>query len=166
MTLKIVQWNSKEYWAGISLRNKLLKTSAGQPWITKVPKAEKKDMHIAAFINGEVVGTLLLSKRTAAVVQIKQVAIDGVYQGFGVGKKLLGFAEKIAELLNFETVFLTGRSQAWGFYEQLGYQSLGQPYTESQLKFKKFTKGIMKEKTTLKLAITKNITLKEMETNG
>lgn len=164
--VKIVNWNSEEYWAGIDLRNKLLKTSAGKEWIQDLPLNEEKDTHVAAMIDGIVVGTLLLSKKSQTIAQIKQVAINEDYQGFGIGKKLLQFAEKIAELMAFQTVILTGRKQAWGFYDHFGYQSVGHAYSDGQVTLKKFKKRIYTKKRIGTLGIIKHITLKEMETNG
>lgn len=164
--VNIINWNSEEYWRGIFLRNKLLKTSAGKEWIKELPVNEKYDIHIAAMIDGKVVGTLLLSKRSKTIAQIKQVAIDDRYQGFGIGKQILEFAEKTADLMNFQTVFLTGRKQAWGFYDHFGYQSIGFAYSDGQVLLKKFEKNICTKKNTRMVEIIKRITLREMETNG
>lgn len=166
MTVKIIDWNSEEYWKGILLRNKFLKTSAGKEWIKELPVNEEQDIHMAALIDGKVVGTLLLFKSSEAIAQIKQVAIDDQYQGFGIGKQLLEFAEKIADLMNFQSVFLTGRKQAWGFYTHLGYQSIGYAYSEGQVVLKKFEKIIYTQNDRRRVEIIKNIMLKEMETNG
>ncbi|MGX7411642.1 GNAT family N-acetyltransferase [Enterococcus caccae] len=164
--MKVVNWNSEEYWSGIELRNKLLKTSAGKEWIKNLPLDEEKDIHLAAMIDGKVVGTLLLSKKSQTTAQIKQVAISDSYQGFGLGKKLLKFAEKIAELLDFQSVYLTGRKQAWGFYDHFGYQSIGYAYSDGQVILKKFEKKLYTNKGIGKFGIIKYITLREMETNG
>lgn len=164
--VKIINWNSEEYWQGIFLRNKLLKTSAGKEWIKELPVNEKQDIHMVALVEGKVVGTLLLSKRSQTVAQIKQVAIDDRYQGFGIGKQLLEFAEKIADLMNFQTIFLTGRKQAWGFYDHFGYKRIGYAYSDGQVILKKFEKRICTKNNTRKTGIIKHITLKEMETNG
>ncbi|MGX7262905.1 GNAT family N-acetyltransferase [Enterococcus crotali] len=144
--VKIVNWNSKEYWTGIDLRNKLLKTSAGKEWIKDLPLNEKSDIHMVALIDGKVVGTLLLSRKSQTIAQIKQVAIHENYQGFGLGKQLLEFAEKVAELMYFQSVFLTGREQAWGFYDHFGYQSIGYAYSEGQVSLKKFEKNFALKK--------------------
>ncbi|MGX7148496.1 GNAT family N-acetyltransferase [Enterococcus ureasiticus] len=148
------------------MRNKLLKTSAGKEWIKELPVNEKHDIHIAAMVEGKVVGTLLLSKRSRTVAQIKQVAIDDQYQGFGIGKQLLEFAEKMADLMDFQTIFLTGRKQAWGFYDHFGYQSTSCAYLDGEVILKKFEKSICTKKNARMLGIIKHITLKEMETNG
>ncbi|EOH99164.1 hypothetical protein UAY_01941 [Enterococcus moraviensis ATCC BAA-383] len=164
--VKIIDWNSEDYWIGIHLRNKLLKTSSGKEWITELPVDEKHDIHMAVMMDGAVVGTLLLSKKSQTVAQIKQVAIDDNYHGIGLGKKLLEFAEKVAELMKFQTIILTGRKQAWGFYDRFGYQSSGCEYEEGLVSLKRFEKRLQTQKNTEKFRINKPIQLKEMETNG
>lgn len=166
MKVKIVNWNSENYWAGITLRNEILKTSSGKSWIKELPLNEKQDIHMAAIIDEKVVGILLLSKKSKAVGQIKQVAIDEHYRGLGIGRQLLEFAEKVAELMNFQSIFLTGRKQAWGFYNRFGYQSIGNSYSSGQVTLKKFEKRIYTKKHATKFEIIKHITVKEMETNG
>jgi N-acetylglutamate synthase-like GNAT family acetyltransferase len=104
------------------------------------------------------VGTLLLHPVSNAFVQIKQVAIEPQTQGKSLGKNLMIYAEEIAERLGFSTIFLTGRKQAWGFYEKLAYQELPYEYQEDQLILKIFKKEIRQPLT--------RITTKEMKTNG
>lgn len=99
-------------------------------------------------------------------MQLKQIAIDETFQGAGIGKKLLCFAEKMAELLGFTEVYLTGRYPAWGFYERLGYQSSGLSYQKKQLLMKPFKKNIAYSSGKGVVSFIKKMTLKELETNG
>lgn len=138
----MINWNSKEYWEGIYLRNLLLKTSAGEPWITELPWQEREDIHLVALLNNKVVGTMLLSKIANKTVQAKQVAVSQAYQGFGIGKQLLNFAEEIALFMGIKTIFLTGRKQAWIFYELMGYQSMEKSYIKGNITLKKYYKNI------------------------
>ncbi|MBO0447898.1 GNAT family N-acetyltransferase [Enterococcus ureilyticus] len=164
--VKIINWNSEAYWAGVQLRNELLKSSAGKEWIKELPLNEEKDIHMTAMIEGNVVGTLILSKKSRTIGQIKQVAINEAHQGFGIGKKLLEFAEKVAELMGCQIIILNGRMQAWGFYEHFGYQSIGQAYNDGNVVLKTFEKRIYTNKKIESFKFIRYITLKEMETNG
>ena len=115
------------------LRNRVLKESAGKAYLFEAPIEEKQDIHLVVRQGDEVVGTLLLHPVSNAFVQIKQVAIEPQTQGKSLGKNLMIYAEEIAERLGFSTIFLTGRKQAWGFYEKLAYQELPYEYQEDQL---------------------------------
>lgn len=69
------------------LRNRVLKESAGKPYLFEAPIEEKQDIHLVVRYGEEVVGTLLLHPVTSSFVQIKQVAIDPLTQGKHLGKK-------------------------------------------------------------------------------
>ena len=155
VTLKLTYFGSVEYWMGIHLRNNLLKKTSGKELIQELPLEEKDNWHIVVLNNDEVVGTLMLSRKSKKTAQIEQVAICEGMQGQGVGQKLIAFAEDLAQELGFEQVFLTGRESAWRFYEKLGYQTNHKQYKIGRVQIKEFTKVLeIKEK------------VKEMETNG
>ena len=140
--VKIIKWNTEEYWSGIALRNHLLKATVGKNWIKAIPIEEKNDIHVAAFDGHQVIGILIISKVDKQTAQIKQVAVNNVYQGEGVGKTLLSFAEEVIRMTHFKKVFLLGRSQAWGFYERAGYQSYGQAYYDGKILLKRYEKEL------------------------
>lgn len=146
------------YREALMLRNRVLKESAGKAYLFEAPIEEKQDIHLVVRQGDEVVGTLLLHPVSNAFVQIKQVAIEPLTQGKSLGKNLMIYAEEIAERLGFSTIFLTGRKQAWGFYEKLAYQELPYEYQEDQLILKIFKKEIRQP--------LSRITTKEMKTNG
>lgn len=140
VTIKIVAWNSQEYWQGIKLRNKYLKVSGGKQCIGTLPVEEQNDLHLIAELDSTVIGTLMLSEKNSDTLQVKQVVIAETYQGGGIGKELLFFAEELAKNLGYLSVFLTGRSQSWGFYEKFGYQGLAHPYYDGDILLKKYKK--------------------------
>lgn len=111
--------------------------------------SEKNNTHLVAMMNNQVIGTILLVSKKKTIVQFKQVAVDTEYQGLGIGKQLLEFAEKIACLMGFDIAFLLGRSQAWNFYELNGYKGLGDSYKEGILCFKKYYKKIISKENVL-----------------
>mgnify|MGYP002067184574 CR=1 FL=1 len=127
--------------------------SAGKPVITYAPAKEKEDLHLIVRMDREVVATLLLHPINSEIVQIKQVAVSQNCQGLGVGRKLIDYAEKVASNLGYTLVFLTGRKQAWHFYEKLGYDSLLETYFDHEVELKVFKKKLAAQS-------------KEMKTNG
>ncbi len=102
-------------------------------------------------------GTLLLHPCSKDCVQIKQVAIVPNCQNEGLGKKLIIYAEQVARNLAYTVIFLTGREQAWGFYEKMGYEGISEPYKEKKLVLKVFKKNIQGN-----IKVNK----KELKTNG
>ncbi|MGG5330779.1 hypothetical protein IGI46_001910 [Enterococcus sp. AZ163] len=150
----LTRWNSSDYWKGIKLRNNLLMESAGKPPITFAPTEERNDWHLVVRVDHEVMATLLLHPINGQIAQIKQVAVSQYCQGMGLGKKLIAYAENVAQNLGFELVFLTGRKQAWYFYEKLAYESFAETYVDHEVELKIFKKNLVVTQT------------KEMKTHG
>ncbi|WYJ90612.1 hypothetical protein A5888_002369 [Enterococcus sp. 9E7_DIV0242] len=155
-----MQWNSRDYWAGIELRNDLLKKNSGQKQLTSAPLDEQNDLHLTVRRDGKVVGTLLMHPIDQKMIQVKQVAIASCCQGLGIGKQLLRYAEKLAAVMNYKIIFLTGRKQAWSFYEKLDYMSVLDSYVDGQIELKLFKKELNVENG----FITNEV--REMKTNG
>ncbi|MGY3779448.1 GNAT family N-acetyltransferase [Isobaculum melis] len=154
----ITKWNSKAYQEALVLRNELLKATSGKKQLVEAPLEEQNDLHLVVKCEQQVIGTLLLHPIDQKLIQVKQVAIDSAYQRHGIGKQLIQYAEQIASRLGFSVVFLTGRQQAWPFYEKLAYEMLAESYQEGQLVLKLFKKEV---------AIEKQFNpQREMKTNG
>ena len=154
----LTKWNSSLYCEALTLRNKVLKASSGKRFLLKAPEDERKDLHLIIKQEDHVVGTLLLHPISEKCVQIKQVAVDSRYQGAGLGKNLLIYAEQVARRFGFCFVFLTGRKQAWGFYEKLGYQTISNDYQEGQLIMRIYKKDLQSP--------LEQVEKREMKTNG
>ena len=154
----LTKWNSSLYCEALTLRNKELKASSGKRFLLKAPRDERNDLHLIIKQEDHVVGTLLLHPISEKCVQIKQVAVDSRYQGAGLGKNLLIYAEQVARRFGFCFVFLTGRKQAWGFYEKLGYQTISNDYQEGQLIMRIYKKDLQSP--------LEQVEKREMKTNG
>ncbi|MEG0284795.1 MULTISPECIES: GNAT family N-acetyltransferase [Vagococcus] len=140
---------------GIHLRNNLLKKTSGKELIQELPLEEKDNWHIVVLNDEQVVGTLMLSKKSKKTAQIEQVAICESMQGLGVGKQLIDFAEAVASDLGFKQTYLTGRESAWAFYEKLGYTTNHKISKIGRVRIKEYTKKLVAHEM-----------VKEMETNG
>ncbi|EST90510.1 GNAT family N-acetyltransferase [Vagococcus lutrae] len=131
--MKTIQWQSKEYYEGIALRNQHLNQPSGLTLITDAPIQEELAIHLAAIIDQRVVGTLFLDNTDREnTAQIKQVAVSDAYRGMKIGQSLMAYAELIARQQGYEEIFLTARESAWLFYEKLGYESSGNTFIKSQ----------------------------------
>lgn len=58
------------------------------------------------------------------------MAVDESMQGLGLGKKLIIFAEQLAQGKNFKKIEMIARISALGFYEKLGYKTIGEEFEE------------------------------------
>lgn len=91
---------------------------------------EGHQTHIAAMQHGHVVGTVILKPLSSKRIKLRQMAVDATLHGTGLGRSLVRFAETLAHERGFDTVEISSRQSATGFYEKLGYRTSGDPFLE------------------------------------
>lgn len=77
------------------------------------------------FLEGKLVGVLVLNEISPGVQEIKNIAVIEEQQGKGYGRKLLGFAEEEARRLKAKELYIgTGNSslQQLKLYQQMGFR--------------------------------------------
>lgn len=134
--VKQIEYDSEEYREALHLRFRVLREPLGLTYTMQQLAAESRDTHIVAMDEGagnKIVGNLILTPLELGVAQMRQVAVDTDYQGQGVGRALVHFAEKIAHQQGLHTLMLHGRVSVQPFYERLGYAACGEPFEEVTL---------------------------------
>lgn len=91
---------------------------------------EDHQIHIAAVQGGHVVATVVLKPLSPARVKLRQMAVDPARRGTGLGRSLIRFAERLARERGFDTIEMSARTSATGFYEKLGYHAVGAGFRE------------------------------------
>ncbi|UPM54845.1 bifunctional helix-turn-helix transcriptional regulator/GNAT family N-acetyltransferase [Gottfriedia acidiceleris] len=81
-----------EYYVMKGLSEFLLNPNGGELWIAEV--------------NGEIVGSIAITKANESVAQLRWYVLDEKYQGLGIGKKLIETALNFCKENQFEHVFL------------------------------------------------------------
>lgn len=94
-------------------------------------KKEYLDHHIAAYVDGRLVGILLLKPSdNPKVIKMRQVAVDSSIQGRGVGKAMVKFSETFVKEKGFTAIELHARETAVPFYLSLNYNIVGDQFEE------------------------------------
>lgn len=78
-----------------------------------------------AKLNSQTIGVLILKELTPTSVEIKNIAIDELFQGKGYGKQLLKYADEISRKLNYEKIIIgTGNSSIGqlSLYQKEGFE--------------------------------------------
>lgn len=122
---------SGEYWQSVYLRQSVLREPLGMQLAGTQLAQETKGYHLGIFdqqIN--ILGCLTLFPTSQDIFQMKQVAVDSNFQGKGIGKKLVYFAERFAKNKKVKKIILHARQNAIPFYEKLNYQSKGELFEE------------------------------------
>ncbi|MEL4455868.1 GNAT family N-acetyltransferase [Lutimonas vermicola] len=134
---KVVQINmdSPLYQKERELRNKVLLRPIGIPdfgWEMN----DSKSWHFVALEQGKLIGCVLLlpldikNKKG----QLMQMAVEHTWQGKGIGKLLVGSLLSFARKAGLEEIEIHSRAEVTSFYEQLGFQTIGEEFKEVGIK--------------------------------
>jgi len=125
----IIKYNDENYHRSLNLRNKVLRIPLGMSIYDEDLSEEINQIHIAAFIDDQIVGILVL-KEVSLAYKMRQVAIDNNFRRLGIGSQLVRFAEDWIFRHNSSQIELHARREAVLFYEKLGYIALGDEFLE------------------------------------
>jgi len=140
--LRAIVHGSLEYEAEIALRASILRQPLGLSFSPDELAAEAGSHHIGCYVDGELVGCLVLKPIGARRIQMRQVAVDERVKGRGFGRMMVEYSEDFARKRGFEEMTLHARETAVPFYERLGYTKLGEPFTEQTIPHRVMVKGL------------------------
>lgn len=142
MIIKEIKFNSDEQIKSIKLRDRILRKPLGLEFSKEELENENDQIHIAAFINKEIVGVLLLKILENKTLKMRQVAVDEHLQGKGIGKAMIKFAEQWALINGYNKIELNARATAFEFYITLNYTCIGNEFIEVNIPHRKFVKTL------------------------
>ncbi|MGB7539141.1 MAG: GNAT family N-acetyltransferase [Anaerolineales bacterium] len=131
ITNRIITTADPEYEAEKDLRNRVLRLPLGLALSDADIFGEDQQTHLVALDEtGTVVGCVLLVFPGDGTAHIRQMAVDEIYRGRGVGAGLIAFAEKTAHEMGIRKINMHARVVARGFYERLGYRAVSDVFIE------------------------------------
>ncbi len=139
-----VPYGSPLYELSKAFREEVLRRPLGLTLTPEEVEGEAQQIHIAAVEAGLILGTVVLKPSTATLVKLRQMAVAPSLHGTGVGRQLVQHAEAVALARGFETIEMNARASVKGFYEKLGYRSIGEDFLEVTIphtKMKKLLRG-------------------------
>lgn len=141
----LIDFASPAYDESIDLRDRVLRQPLNLCFFEEDLSLEYNQLHLALFDNAtsELVGVLVLKELEEGVLyQMRQVAIDPVCQGKGLGALLVGDSEKLLKQKGAKELILHARETAIPFYKRLGYKTEGKPYTEVNIPHRNMRKKL------------------------
>lgn len=126
----IIQYLSPEYEQMCSLRDDVLRKPIGLKLTAEEKAQEAHDMFFGTMQGTEMIGCCILSKIDETTGRLRQMAIKTDYQGQGIGRALLQFAEIQAWANGYQTLILHARKTAMGFYEKEDYEICSDVFME------------------------------------
>ena len=130
ISCRLIEHNSAAYREMVALRYRVLREPLGLNFTPEQLAAESSDVLIGAYSGERIVGSLILTRQSEQAAQMRQVAVEEILQGRGIGRIMLEFAEQEAKKRGIAEITLHARETALPFYERLGYTSFGESFQE------------------------------------
>jgi len=125
-----------EFAKAYSIRLRVFVREQGVPKEIELDEEDKTATHFLAALDGRPVGTArLIIKRGEA--RIGRMAVLKSCRSKGVGKELLKSAVRLARQRGVRKIFLHAQVQVIGFYEKMGFRSVGPAFTEAGIRHRK-----------------------------
>ena len=126
----LIEHGSVAYEESIALRYQVLRKPLGLSYDPAELAGEKDSFHFALREGAELVACLVLKPLDERCIKMRQLAVGKSSQGKGFGRELVKYAHSFARERGYAEIVLHARETARGFYEKLGYQLEGNPFTE------------------------------------
>jgi predicted GNAT family N-acyltransferase len=147
--LKIARYayGEKEYTAAWELREAVLRRPLGLSLEGVDLSEESHYWHFGAFdeTSGEILGTVFLIPQEGAFWRLRQMAVRPDLQGRGIGRHLVLGAIAAARAAGASGITLHARAEAIGFYERLGFRSVGNPFLEVGIEHQTMSRALADE---------------------
>ena len=139
-----IDFGSGKYDELVELRYKVLLEPLGLKFLDLHRAKEISYLHIGCVDNLEnkLVGGLMLIPLDNKRIRMMQVAVLPSYQGKGVGKELVAYAEKRAKEAGFSKIIMHAMLSVVDFYEKIGYTQEGDIFDENGITFAKMVKDL------------------------
>mgnify|MGYP002855621643 CR=1 FL=1 len=139
-----IEFGSSRYNELVELRYKVLLEPLGLKFLDSFRPEEAKYLHIGCveMLDNKLVGGLILAPINDETIRMMQVAVDTIYQGEGIGRELIKYAEKRAKEAGYTQIVMHAMLFVVNFYEKIGYQAQGDVFEEQGITFLKMVKKL------------------------
>lgn len=139
-----IDFGSTRYDELVQLRYKILLEPLGLKFLDMHRDKEANYLHIGCIENldDSLVGGLILAPIDNETIRLMQVAVDTKYQGEGIGRDLVKYAEKRAKEVGYSRIIMHAMLSVVNFYERMGYTQEGEIFEENGITFAKMVKKL------------------------
>ena len=92
---------------------------------------DDKAIHLLAYVNDKPVGTTRIRQLSPDKVKIERLAVLPESRGQGIGKQLMQKALEITAEQNYQEVLVHAQAYIKNLYEKLGFNQVGESFTEA-----------------------------------
>mgnify|MGYP003954612103 CR=1 FL=1 len=129
MFLEIRAPESQQEWDDyFDMRWRLLRKDWDRPRGSEKDEDEDLAIHAALYKDGVLCAVSRLQINNADEGQFRYMAVEALYQGEGLGKKILFYLEDKAREEGLKYMLLNARDNALSFYKSCGYKMHAESY--------------------------------------
>ncbi len=139
-----IDFGSSRYDDLVELRYKILLEPLGLKFLDTHRLQEAGYLHLGCIesLDDKLIGGLMLVPVDNETIRMMQVAVDTKYQGEGIGKELVKYAEKRAKEAGYTRIVMHAMLTVIHFYEKNGYRQQGEIFEEKGITFAKMIKDL------------------------
>ncbi|WP_224247553.1 GNAT family N-acetyltransferase [Hyalangium gracile] len=126
----------------LELRYRVLREPLGFPRSAVTFPFEAQSLHLVLRQGATVLGCVLFNPEDAHGGRLFQMAVSPPLQGRGLGARLVIALEEELRRRGFTHVHLHARANVVPFYERLGYEVYGEPFTEVNIPHRHMRKSL------------------------
>lgn len=119
MEIRIVDFGSSAHSETLALRRDVF---GDLPFTAEEIEKESGDVHVGLFDGETLVGCLVLTTWSEALLQVRQVSVRAELRRRGLGKAMMDAVESLGRDRGFRLIGLYARDEAVAFYRSLGYR--------------------------------------------
>jgi predicted GNAT family N-acyltransferase len=123
-----------------AIRMRVFVREQGVPEEVELDHDDRRALHLLASVSGKAVGTARIVMRRGNA-KIGRMAVLKSYRLQGVGAKLLRRAVATAKKIGARKIYLHAQVAVIGFYEKLGFRSVGPVFDEAGIAHRKMVLG-------------------------
>lgn len=131
---------SAERQEALGIRHEVFVEEQGVPVDREQDAHDEDAIHFVAYDGDQPVGAARLREYDDGVGKIERVAVRADRRGEGWGRKIMATIETAAQ--NNMILRLDSQTDAIGFYEQLGYDVVGEPFMDAEIPHRTMMKRI------------------------
>jgi ribosomal protein S18 acetylase RimI-like enzyme len=137
-----ITFGSDLYRRACALRYEVLRAPLGLPLSEDDLRGEAKQLHFGLFDDDEPVASVSVIELSADHAKIRQTAVAPACRDQGLGRRIMTQLEAVLAARGFVTLSLHARTTAVGFYEKLGYETVGDEFIEVTIAHRKMVKRL------------------------
>jgi predicted GNAT family N-acyltransferase len=115
-----------------TVRKKVFVEEQQVPPELETDEYENQSEHFVAYSGQDVpVGAGRLRPLSSSEAKVERICVDQSERSKGLGAQIMHVLEKVAKEKEIDTLLLHAQDHAEHFYQQLGYQTISEPFDEA-----------------------------------